>query len=417
MKNHRQNILLLIFIFSVAVLAALFVVPTDFGKSFLPWRLGLDLAGGTALVYEIDLSEVRPEDQENAVAGLRDVIEKRVNLFGVAEPKVAILKKADTYELLVELAGISELKDAVALIGETPVLQFAEFTGAAEDVTDLRPTELTGRHISGASMGFDQLNRPLVNFSLNKEGGELFENITERNAGKPLCILVDGNFIFPEDPFASCPNVNEKITGGRAQISGGSITVQSARALIERFQAGALAAPIELVNQRTISPSLATGALSKMLFAGAIGAIAVLLFMPIFYGSFGVIASIALIAYTVFTLTVLKVIPGFTMTLAGIAGFILSIGMAVDANILIFERTKEEIKKGLSKASAITEGFKRAWPSIRDSNITTILSAAILYVFTTSFVKGFALTLGVGVLVSMFSAIIISRLMLRVFIK
>ncbi|HEY4496721.1 MAG TPA: protein translocase subunit SecD, partial [Candidatus Paceibacterota bacterium] len=349
--------------------------------------------------------------------GLRDVIEKRVNLFGVAEPKVVTAYKDGSYQLLIELAGVKELSDAVKQIGEVPVLDFREVQISGETATII-PTDLTGRYIKNASIGLDNItNRAVVNFELDKGGAEIFERITEKNVGKPICIFVDGNFIFPEDQPASCPNVNEKISGGKAQISGGNITIDSARQLVSRFQAGALSAPIKPINQRTVSSSVAEDSLEKILIAGAAGTFLVLIFMIVYYKLFGFFSAIALMIYTVLTLSVFKLIPDFTMTLAGIAGFILSIGMAVDANILIFERTKEEIKRGLSRRSAIEEGFKRAWSSIRDSNISTIITAIILYYFTSSFVKGFALTLGVGVLMSMFSAIFVTRVMLRIFIK
>ncbi|MEK7087000.1 MAG: protein translocase subunit SecD, partial [Patescibacteria group bacterium] len=220
--------------------------------------------------------------------------------------------------------------------------------------------------------------------------------------------FLDGNLI-------EAPTVQQAITGGSAVISG-SFTVDTARTLVERFNAGALPAPITLVNQQTINADFGKDALTKAIFAGAIGALAIIVFMLIYYRGLGVYASVALLMYIALTLAVFKVIP-ITLTLAGIAGFILSMGMAVDANILVFERTKEELKKGLSRGAAIEEGFKRAWISIRDSNVSTLITSAILYYFTSSFVKGFALTLFIGVMLSMFSAITITRTMLRIFLK
>ena len=211
------------------------------------------------------------------------------------------------------------------------------------------------------------------------------------------------------------PVVQEKIAGGRAQISG-SFTLETARQLVERFNAGALPSPINLINQQTIGADFGQDSLEKALLAGFLGTIAVIIFMIIYYRGFGVFASISLLMYIALTLAIFKIIP-ITLTLAGIAGLILSIGIAVDANILIFERTKEELKKGLSRKTAVEEGFNRAWTSIRDSNISTIITAIILYYFTSSFIKGFALALLIGVLVSMFSAITITRTFLRVFIK
>lgn len=431
MKTLRGNLLVLVSILLVSLAAAVFILPKEIGDKYLklpsglalynhmPWRLGLDLVGGTALVYEIDLANVKAQDYEKVVSGLRDVIEKRINQFGVAEPKVLTAKKGEgKYELLVELAGVRELKDAVKQIGETPTLDFRVMQLSADNETaTFVPTGLTGRYITNAYTDRDQLNRIVFSFELNPEGAALFEKVTGENAGKRLCMFVDNNFIFPDDPGASCPSINEKIAGGKAQISGGSITFRAASELVGRFQAGALSAPIKLVNQRTVNVVSAENSLEKIVVAGAVGTALIMLFMLLAYGVSGLIADIALIIYTILTLALFKIFPGFTMSLAGIAGFILSIGMAVDANILIFERTREEKRRGLHKASAIEEGFRRAWTSIRDSNISTILTALILYYFTSSFVKGFALTLGAGVLVSMFSAIFVTRVMLKTFMS
>ncbi|MBI2591847.1 MAG: protein translocase subunit SecD, partial [Candidatus Brennerbacteria bacterium] len=228
------------------------------------------------------------------------------------------------------------------------------------------------------------------------------------NIGRPVAIFLDNNLI-------EMPIVREKISGGKAQISG-NFTFESARELVQRFNAGALPAPITLASQQTIGASLGETALQKALWAGVLGTAAVFIFMIFYYRFFGLFASLALIIYIALTAAIFKLFS-ITMTLSGVAGFILSIGMAVDANILIFARIKEEIKKGVSRTAAVEEGFRRAWPSIRDSNITTIITATILYFFTGSFVQGFALSLLFGVLVSMFSAINVTRTFLRVFIK
>lgn len=423
MTSLRSSILIFIFIVLIAALAGFFIAPKDFGAKILPWRLGLDLVGGTALVYEVDLSGIDASKYDEMVSSLRSVIESRVNQFGVAEPKVTIAKKGDKYELLVELAGVKS-EDAAAQIGATPTIDFRELKDTGNGQMQVIKTDLTGRYIQNATLSFDQnTNQPVFNFELKDEGPKIFEDITARNVGKNLCIFVDDNFIFPatqsdpNGPAKSCPNVNEKISGGRAQISGGDITVDSAKKLVERFQAGALAVPINLINQRNVNASAAADSLDKIIIAGLIGTLLVMFFMVINYGGKGLVADFALLIYTILTLAVFKLIPGFTMSLAGIAGFILSIGMAVDANILIFERTKEELKRGLTKKSAIEEGFRRAWSSIRDSNISTMITAIILYYFTSSFVKGFALTLGLGVLMSMISAVYITRVLLRIFTR
>ncbi len=413
MKSHSKFLLVIIIL--LTIIAGIFIYPKWLGEKFRPWRLGLDLVGGAHLIYEIDMAQVDFGDHDAVVAGLRDVIERRVNLFGVSEPQVVSAKEGDSYRLIVELAGIKDIGEAIKMIGETPVLDFREVIIDQQPTTDNQqqeiqfiPTPLTGRYVKGTQLEFDSTTRaPQVNIQFNDEGAKIFEELTARNVGKPLAIFLDNNLI-------EMPVVQEKISGGRARITG-KFTVDEARKMVERFNAGALPAPITLVSQQTIGASLGQESLKKAIYAGILGALAIIFFMLIYYKKLGIFASLALIIYIILTAAIFKL--GITMTLAGIAGFILSIGMAVDANILIFERTKEEIKKGLTKISAIEEGFKRAWPSIRDSNISTIITSIILYYFTTSFIKGFALALLIGVIISMFSAITITRTMLRVFVK
>jgi protein-export membrane protein SecD len=351
------------------------------------------------------------------------VIERRVNLFGVTEPQIYIADVGDQSNLIVELAGIKDINQAIEMIGETPLLDFREVeevpaaastaaTSTAEQSTEpsykFNPTNLTGRYVTSAQVSFDDFGKPVVNIAFNSEGAKIFEDLTARNVNKYLAIFLDNEPI-------EIPIVKEKISGGKAQISG-NLTPDSARKLVERFNAGALPAPIKLVSQQTIGASLGLDSLKKTIFSGLIGLIVVALFMIGYYRANGIIACLALLIYVSLSLGIFKVIP-VTMTLAGIAGFILSIGMAVDANVLIFARMKEELKKGLSRKAAVEEGFRRAWPSIRDSNITTLIIAVILFYFATSFVKGFALTLFIGVLMSMFSAITVSKALLEVFIR
>ena len=444
MKSFRTNLVIFISIITVASVSGIFSSPwafeklrindglwkightvgswtghEDWGNYFKineHWNLGLDLVGGTSLIYDIDLKDIKAIDRSAVVAGLKEVIEKRVNLYGVAEPKVSIAQKGDTYELIVDLAGVRDLKDAVNQIGATPSLDFREVVQDGENISFIK-TELTGRYIAGASLTFDNLNKPIVTLQFNDAGAKIFEDITGRNIGKPLAIFMDNQ-------LTDAPRVNEKISGGQATISGGGagFTVPEAKILVQRLNAGALSAPITLINQRTVNATSAADALNKVVVAGAIGAGLVMLFMVLYYRVFGIFACAALIIYTALSLAFIKsgllgLIPSFTMTLSGIAGFILSVGMAVDANILIFERTREELKKGFTKSVAIEEGFKRAWLPIRDSNVSTMITAGILYFSTSSFVQGFALTLGIGVLISMFSAIFVTRNMLRLFMR
>lgn len=409
MKNHPK--LLLLIIVALTILGAFFIYPSGWGAQVRPWKLGLDLVGGSHLVYQVDMSNVKTEDQGSVLNGLRDVIERRVNMFGVSEPQVFIARSGERSELIVELAGIKNVSEAIDQIGETPLLDFREVQqiGDSPEQVLFIPTELTGRYVTGAQLNFDPTTRkPEVDISFNEEGGKLFEEITGRNVGKPLSIFLDNQEI-------ERPMVNTRISGGKATISGG-FTSESAKALVERFNAGALPAPITLINQQTVSPTLGIDSLRGMVVAGLVGTLIVIAFMILYYGKNGLVSSAALLVYIVINLAVFKLVP-VTMTLAGLAGFIITIGMAVDANILTFERMKEESRRGLTKVAAMEEGFRRSWLSIRDSNISTIITAIILYFMTSSFVRGFALTLLIGVVISMFSAITTTRVFLRTFTR
>ena len=375
----------------------------------MPWKLGLDLVGGTHLIYEVDMKDVETSDRNSVLGGLRDIMERRANVFGISEPQVLTAKSGDSYRVIVELAGIKDAQEAVEQMGRTAELDFREFLEKEDGGVDFKTTGLTGKYLKRAQVILgSQTGQPEISVEFNAEGAKLFEDITARNVGNRLGIFLDGELV-------SGPTVQQKIIGGQAVISG-QFTAEEAKSLASLLNAGALPAPVELVSQQVIGASLGENSLRKTLLAGLIGTLAVMLFMLVFYRKLGLFAVLALAIYVILTSGIFKVV-NMTMTLAGIAGFVLSIGMAVDANVLIFERTKEEIKKGLSKIGSIEEGFSRAWPSIRDSNITTILSSVILYYFTTGFVKGFALTLLIGVIVSMFTAISVTRTLLRVFMK
>ncbi|MBI2062902.1 MAG: protein translocase subunit SecD [Candidatus Yanofskybacteria bacterium] len=399
-----------------------------------PFRLGLDLLGGTHLVYQADLSGTEGQSAGDAMSGVRDVIERRVNLFGVAEPLVQI---EGNDRLVVELAGIKDVNQAIQMIGQTPFLEFKEERPSEEsqkiieaqqkgssstslDSPELvldkqqfedpyfKPTGLTGRYLKRSQLTFDQTtSQPEVSLELNDDGAKLFAEITKRNIGKRVAIYVDGVGI-------SAPTVQSEIPSGRAVISG-SFSIKEARDLVNNLNAGALPVPINLISQQTVGPSLGQESLQKSLTAGLYGLLAVAIFMILFYRLPGLVSVVALLVYVAIVLTVYKVIP-VTLTLAGIAGFILSLGMAVDANILIFARMREELKAGNSLAQSFASGFHRAWYSIRDSHVTTLLGAFVLYAFSTSVVRGFALTLGIGVLASLFTAIVITKSFLRLFI-
>ncbi len=534
----------------LTVVAGLFDIPRlngegAFAKFFnsVDYRLGLDLKGGAHLVYQADVSKISDgTDQESAVEGVRDVIERRVNAFGVSEPVVQTAKSGDSYKVIVELAGVFDVNEAIKQIGQTPLLEFKEqnpdaakpateeeqktldtenikarkraedllkqvlaspdtfaelakansedsgskeqggnlgfakkgmfvpefekaifedlkdgeiaknlvesqfgwhiiqkMSERGEQVTggdssterevesrhiliskktlnDIRPlvsewkeTGLSGKQLKRSSVQFDpNTGEPNVSLEFNEEGDSLFAEITKRNIGKPVAIFLDGEPI-------SVPTVQQEITGGQAVITG-RFSVKEAKELVGRLNAGALPVPITLVSQDTVGPSLGVVSLQKSLFAGLIGLGLVVVFMIGFYRIPGMLASFALIVYIILSLFVFQ-IANITLTLAGIAGFILSIGMAVDANVLIFERLKEEAATGKSMESAMLESFRRAWTSIRDSNISSLITCLILMWFGTSVIRGFAVTLALGILVSMFTAITVTRQLMRVAVR
>ncbi len=550
------------------------------------FRLGLDLQGGSQLIYQADVSNISDADKDDLLDGVRDVIERRVNTFGVSEPVIQINKTIDNdYRIIVELAGIKNVDDAIKEIGETPKLEFKEQdtenisideqslslmnnynqglqtkmdeilqkinegndfaqlaianntplkvsddpnSPGAENNGDLgwinendpenynlvkdlsvgqissvfenenfikvlkledkrmgeesklqeykvreialikmtedylksmsenwKNTELTGKNLKRAVLQFNPNdNRPEVSLEFDEEGSQLFEQITERNVGRPVAIYLD-------DYPISVPNVNEKISGGKAVISG-NFTIDEAKELVQRLKAGALPVPIELINQKTVGATLGHQSIVDSLEAGVIGVILVALFMLIFYRFFGLSSVFSLIIYGLSVLAIFKALPlafsltfgllfvalilmafdelkildfpltilfvaigvvlfvyglnSVTLTLAGVAGFILSIGMAVDANVLIFERIKEEVRSGRSLRDAVDEGTRRAWSSIRDGNFSTLLMCLVLMSFGTGVLKGFGTTLFIGVSISMFSAIVITRSFLLVFL-
>src|SRR3989344_1590948 len=436
MRARTARILALIFLL-VGILLGVFDAPQYAARAFdsiglhylsskllvigfkLPYRLGLDIQGGTHLVYQADLGNIQSSDYGNSMDAVRDVIERLVDLFGVAEPVVQVEKSGEDWRLIVELAGIRDINSAIRLIGETPYLEFREARPEEERDKILEaqknkerlvedpyfiPTELTGRHVKRTEVRFDQtVFQPQISLELTDEGAVIFEELTKKNVGKQLAIYLDGSPI-------SAPTVQEAISGGKAQITG-NFTPESAKELVGRLNAGALTVPITLIVQQSVEASLGQESLQRSMQAAIIGFAAVALLMLLWYRLSGVLAVLALMLYTVLVLAIFKSIP-VTITIAGVTGFVLSIGMAVDANILIFERLKEELRFGKSLEEAIREGFDRAWTSIRDSNVSSIITSLILYCFGTSMVKGFALTLAIGILISMFSAISVTRTLL-----
>ncbi len=561
-----------------------------------PFRLGLDLQGGAQLVYRADVSQIPDSDKDDLLEGVRGVIERRINAFGVSEPVIQVNKTVDNdYRVIVELAGIKSVDDAIKEIGETPKLEFKEQDISVSDISEdslrmmneynnglelkmeeiyskiidgedfvalaannntpkalvsgdniplgsqndgdlgwispesnayvydlvknlqagqstgivetefdytifkleekrtssgilsednnrnkeeyrvreiflekmtkeyliglsdnWKNTQLTGKNLSKAVIQFNpNNNRPEISLEFDREGAELFAEITERNIGRPVAIYLDG---YP----ISVPTVNEKISGGKAVISG-NFSIAEAKELVQRLKAGALPVPIELINQKTVGATLGQKSVSDSLGAGIIGLVLVALFMILFYRLFGLVSVFSLLIYGATVLAIFKALPlavaliiglffvglmlitfdelkildvslmllfvvvgvilliyginAITLTLAGLAGFILSIGMAVDANVLIFERIKEELRSGRTIRDSIDEGIRRAWPSIRDGNVSTLLICLILMSFGTGVLKGFGTTLFIGVSVSMFSAIVITRNFLNLFLS
>jgi protein-export membrane protein SecD len=407
-----------------AVALGFFVWNSQKADSNKKFKLGLDLSGGAHLVYKADTSKVSSADVSASMQSLRDTIERRVNLFGVSEPIVqleegGIFGGTREQRLIVELPGVTNVEQAIKSIGATPILEFKLLSKEGEeqvkasktansnvDVSGMfLATGLTGGMLQKASIQFDQnFNKPIIGLKFNDEGKALFAKITRENGGRVLGIFLDGNLI-------EAPYIKEEIPNGEAVITG-DFTPDQAKQIVRDLNYGALPMPISLLSTETIGATLGDSAINASVKAGLYAFIVVGLFLIGWYRFRGFVALLALAIYTIINLVLFKLIP-VTLTAAGIAGFILSIGMAVDANILIFERTKEELKKGKSKYEALKEGFHRAWSSIRDSNLSSIITAIILYYFaSTPVIKGFALVFFIGVVVSMFSAITASRTIL-----
>ncbi len=424
-----------------------FIYATTVGLGGTPenkynFKLGLDLSGGSHLVYRADVTNVDGSQVKDSMESLRDVIERRINLFGVSETSVTVQQANFTNEsedrVIIDLPGVTDIDQAVAMIGQTPLLEFkierpagpekdaliAEFEKVQDQVFAgelslaeagdpyFISTELTGRYLEKAILNFSQSGtssgafggEPIVSLKFNRDGSKLFEKITSENVGKIVAIYLDGAPI-------STPVVREAITGGEAVISGG-FTPDEAKQLVGRLNSGALPVPIELISTQAIGPSLGLKAVDAGVSAAIIGFSVLAVLLLAWYRLPGLVSILALLIYAALMFAIIKILP-ITLTAAGIAGFIISIGMAVDANILIFERMKEELREGRNISDAISNGFDRAWSSIRDGNLSSIITAVILYWFGTALIKGFALTFGVGVFVSMISAIFVSKVLLK----
>ena len=389
----KNKILMFWFIVLIVIVSTIliFVKPT---------KLGLDLVGGSRLVLEAETTETIAKITPEVMSRLQIAIEQRVNKLGVAE---TVVQQTGDKRLLIEIPNVTDLKEAKAFIGETAQLEFKK-EGKLPDGTPVWiSTGLTGRDLTKSMLSTDASGQWVVSLEFNADGAKKFADLTKELVGKPMAIFFDGDLI-------SAPNVNEAIYGGHAQISGGNsgFAYDEAERMVNLLNAGALPVPAKIVEENTVGPTLGADSIAKSKKAGVIGLSLVMLFMILYYRAPGVIADIALVIYSLILFALFKTIP-VTLTLAGIAGFILSVGMAVDANILIFERTKEELRAGRNLFTAINSGFDRAFTSIFDSNMTTIITCTILYLWGTSVVKGFALTLALGVMVSMFSAITVTK--------
>jgi len=406
--------------------------PLSFDIKIGSWRirkefktyLGLDLRGGSHLVFEADTQKVDSKDLQDSLISARDIIERRVNLFGVSEPVVQTIKSGNQYRITVDLPGVAKVADAIKLIGQTAQLSFKEEASTeAKIATDTpiflrltKETGLTGKHVKNANVVFDpNTGQPQVGLNFSKEGARIFREVTQRNVGKPVGIYIDEFLI-------SAPTVQQAITEGNAVITG-NFTIDEAKKLAIAINSGALPLPIKLVEQRNIGPALGSIEIKKSVVAGALGLMMVLIFMVAYYGKLGLIAAIALVIYALISFAIFRTIP-VVLTLPGVAGFILTIGMAVDSNILIFERIKEERRRGNDFAIAVRLGFGRAIDAIKDANITTLIVAFILFnplnwEFLPQFgmVRGFAMTLAVGVATSLFTGVVITRRLINIFYK
>lgn len=396
MKN-RKFMLLFIVGLIIASIAVILLKPT---------KLGLDLVGGSRLVLEAqkpaNVAKITPDMMDS----LQYAIEKRVNAIGVAE---TVVQRAGENRLIVEIPAINDPQKAKEFLGDTAELEFKEQKTGFNNQPVWVSTGLSGKDLKKAAVGTDPTTGEwLVTLEFNSAGTKKFADLTNRLVGKPMAIFFNGE-------LQSAPVIQQPILGGNAQITGGEggFKFEEAKNMVDLLNAGALPIPAKIIEENSIGPTLGADSIEKSKIAGAVGIGLVMLFMLFYYRLPGLIANVALIIYSLIVFAIFKIIP-VTLTLAGIAGFILSIGMAVDANILIFERTKEELKAGRTLFTAINAGFDRAFTSIFDSNMTTIITCIILYLLGTSIVKGFALTLAIGVGVSMFTAITVTKTFMHV---
>ncbi len=390
----------------------------------IKFKLGLDLAGGSQITLAADMSSIGATDRGQALVSLKEIIGRRVDLFGVAEPSIRTEQQGDQDRIIIELPGLTDPAAALTLIGSTAQLEFKkpitlappDATPGAEPLLTFVTTDLTGKDLKKTSVVFDpQTGKPTVSLEFNADGTKKFAQLTKELLNKPLAIFLDNQLI-------TAPVVQSEIVTGQAVITG-SFTKEEAKTLSTQLNAGALPVPVSVISQQNVAPTLGIDSITKSVRAGLIGLAIVIAFIVLIYRQMGILSSIGLLIYGLLSLSLYK-LAGITLTLPGIAGFILSIGMAVDSNILIFERYKEEIKNGRSWPVALELAFGRALNSIKDANITTIITALILFnplgwsfLPTSGPIRGFALTLLLGVLMSLFTGIFVTRTLLRLFFR
>ncbi|OQA53232.1 MAG: preprotein translocase subunit SecD [candidate division WS2 bacterium ADurb.Bin280] len=409
----KNNFLTILFLLVVAIYAVLIAIPKT--PSFLGDRkmnLGLDLQGGVQLIYQIETEKLKDKDESEAQQEAIDLIRRRLDnesvFGGTGEQNIQMTRIGDKPGIIVELPGVHDIDNAKGIIGKTAQLKFYELDESGNE----KETDLTGADIKRAAFNIDQTSSisasPIIDLEFTPEGAKKFKEITKRNIGKALVTKLD-------DEVINTATVQTEIDGGKAVITGLE-SKQEAKDTARLINEGALPAPIKLVQEGHVGASLGRDSIEKSLIAGIFGILLVAIFMVVYYKGLGLVATIALTLYTIIVVAIFKIL-NITMTISGIAGFIFSIGIAVDANILIFERFKEELKKNLPRKQALENSFSRSWPSIRDSNAASIITGLVLYYLAAGTVKGFAVTLIIGILASLFTSITVTRNILRFFVK
>lgn len=397
--KKRIRIYFTLFLIIAAVVAAAFVcLPNGpylkirdkvIFKKEIRIKEGLDLQGGARITYSADLSKIGEDRKSDAMNSLAKVIESRVNGFGITEPTVQSSKVGGDYRLAVELPGVKDINEAMNLIGKTAELDFRELT--SETAQDFTKTDLTGKDFKSATVTFDESGKPQIDIEFNAEGAKKFEAITERNVQKPLAIYLDNELL-------SAPTVNQKISGGKGQITG-EFDIKEAKNLAIQLNAGALPVPIKMIEERSVGATLGRESISRSIYAGVLGLIFVSLFMIVYYRMLGIFSTIGLGFYIVFMIALVKLL-GITLTMGGVAGLILSVGMSMETDVLVFERVREELRAGKTFPTSVKLGFSRAWPSVRDSNAVSLIIAALLYTAGGT-IRGFAVVLALGIVVGL----------------